>query len=76
MNIKVENVKTKIPSVIQLPRGRKLEAIKFRVTEYNPDGSPKMFQLLEPGDPSEGKGIWWFFGEERQVRRVVPEELR
>ena len=60
------------PGVVQLPGGIKLEALPFRVLEYNEDGSPKTFELLPRGSVDRGKGgvgIWWLFASEAEIRK-------
>jgi len=39
-----------IPSVVQLPGGIQLKGMPFKIVEYNPDGTPKLFELLPPGE--------------------------
>jgi hypothetical protein len=34
-----------IPSVVQLPGGLQLRPIPFKIVEYNPDGTAKLFEL-------------------------------
>lgn len=38
-----------IPSQLQLPGGVLLKALPFKVVEYNPDGSPRLFELQPDG---------------------------
>jgi hypothetical protein len=38
-----------IPSQVQLPGGITLKGVPFKIVEYNPDGTPKLFELLPLG---------------------------
>ena len=39
----------KIPAIVQLPGGRRLFALPFRIVAFHEDGAPKLFELLPPG---------------------------
>lgn len=43
-----------IPNQVQLPGGIVLKGMPFKIVEYNPDGSPKLFELQPPG-PHDSK---------------------
>ena len=50
-----------IPSQVQLPGGVTLKGMPFKIVAYNPDGSPKLFELLFASEkllrnPWPGKG--------------------
>ena len=55
-----------IPSVVQLPGGRKLNAVPFKITGYDDAGHPTTFELL----PAGSTGDWYFFAEEDQLRNA------
>jgi len=40
-----------IPSQVQLPGGVVLKSMPFKIVEYHPDGSPKLFEL-QPANSS------------------------
>jgi hypothetical protein len=64
---------TKIPSVVQLPGGVRLEALPFRVIEHNADGSPRIFELMPPGTQVSGvDGMWALFAHEASIRKPNP----
>lgn len=56
---------SKVPSVVQLPGGMKLQAIPFKIIEYHDDGSPKTFEILPA---SVDKAEFWLFADENQIR--------
>ena len=63
-----------IPSVVQLPGGIRLKGLQFKITEYNPDGSPRMFELL-PGTakpPKEDGAV--LFADESWARSPNPNK--
>jgi hypothetical protein len=39
----------KIPAIVQLPGGRRLVALPFRIVAFHDSGAPKLFELLPPG---------------------------
>jgi len=43
-----------IPNQVQLPGGVVLKGLPFKIVAYNPDGSPKLFELLPPEPPKPG----------------------
>jgi hypothetical protein len=54
---------------VQLPGGIRLVPVPFRVVESNPDGSPKLFELMPPGTKVEGvDGMWALFADEAALR--------
>jgi hypothetical protein len=62
-----------IPSVVQLPGGVKLKGLPFKIVEYHPDGRPKTFELLEPGQIDlKAEGSCFLFADEDWIRRPVP----
>jgi hypothetical protein len=56
-----------IPSVVQLPGGIQLQGLPFKIVEYNPDGTPKLFELL----PSGEKGPCVLFAQEAWIRSPI-----
>lgn len=61
---------SKVPSVVQLPGGIKLQAVAFRVVECADDGSPKLFELLPKG-ARPGPGVWFLFADESAIRTPI-----
>lgn len=62
-----------IPSQLQLPGGVILKGMPFKVVEYHPDGSPKLFELQPAGtfdikDAETGNGTCVLFAEEALLR--------
>lgn len=53
-----------VPSVVQLPGGIKLNAIQFKVTEYDEHGVAKVFAICPPGV----QGDWVLFAHEESIR--------
>ena len=43
-----------IPPQVQLPGGIVLKGMPFKIVEYNPDGTPKLFEL-QPSGPHDIK---------------------
>ena len=37
-----------VPSQVQLPGGLVLKGMPFKIVEYHPDGTPKLFELQPP----------------------------
>ena len=63
-----------IPSQVQLPGGVVLKGMPFKIIQYNPDGSPKLFEL-QPSDSSfdiKTDGACVLFADEKWIRRPVP----
>ena len=64
-----------IPNQVQLPGGVMLKGMPFKVVEYNPDGSPKLFELQPPGESFDikqaatGDGTCVLFAQEKLLRR-------
>jgi hypothetical protein len=70
-----------IPSVVQLPGGRYLSAIPFRIVAFNDDGTPRTFEILPPGETWNAKDSGdprrcALFADEGWIRSPVPEDLR
>ena len=64
--------KIKIPGVVQLPGGIRLNAVPFRVVERNADGSPRLFELMPPGSNVDGvPDMWALFADEESLRKPV-----
>ena len=67
-----------IPSQIQLPGGLVLKGMPFKVVEYNPDGSPKLFELQPAGEGFDIKqaatrdGTCVLFAQEEILRMSWP----
>ena len=60
-----------IPSQVQLPGGVTLKGIPFKIVEYHPDGSPKLFELQPAAAPFDIKddGACVLFAREDVVRK-------
>lgn len=60
-----------IPSQVQLPGGIMLKGMPFKIVAYNPDGSPKLFELLPFGAAFDIKdnGACVLFARETVVRK-------
>jgi hypothetical protein len=63
-----------IPSQVQLPGGIVLKAMPFKIVEYNPDGSPRLFELQPPGPSFDIKeaGTCMLFAREELLRNPWP----
>jgi hypothetical protein len=63
-----------IPSQVQLPGGIMLKGMPFKIVAYNADGSPRLFELLAPGESFDIKeeGACILFAREDWIRRPVP----
>ena len=66
-----------IPSQVQLSGGVVLKGMPFKVVEYNPDGSPKLFELQPPGafdikQAATRDGTCVLFAQEEILRRAWP----
>jgi len=58
-----------IPSQITISGGLILKAMPFKIVEYNPDGSPKMFELQPPGPHDiNGDNACVLFANEEWIR--------
>ena len=63
-----------IPSQVTLPHGIVLKAMPFVITAYNPDGTPKTFELQPPGVEHDMKtdGACVLFAQEAWIRAAQP----
>ena len=63
-----------IPSQVQLPGGIVLKGLPFKIVEYNPDGSPRLFELQPPGPGFDIKedGTCVLFAREELLRSPWP----
>ena len=63
-----------IPSQVQLPGGITLKGMPFKIVAYNPDGSPKLFELQPPGPgfDIEETGTCVLFESEKLLRNPWP----
>ena len=63
-----------IPSQVQLPGGIVLKGMPFKIVAYNPDGSPKLFELQPPGPGFDVKaeGTCVLFASEELLRNPWP----
>ena len=59
-----------IPSQVQLPGGILLKGVPFKIVEYHPDGSPKLFELQPATAPFniQDDGACVLFAREEVVR--------
>jgi hypothetical protein len=62
-----------IPIQVQLPGGIVLKGLPFKIVEYNPDGTPKLFEL-QPAGPHDIKadGAFVLFAREELLRSPWP----
>lgn len=69
-----------IPNQIQLAGGAVLKALPFKVVEYHPDGSPKLFELLPAKESFDIKravvkdGTCALFADEKLLRSSWRED--
>ena len=63
-----------IPSQVQLPGGIVLKGMPFKIVEYNPDGTPKLFELQPAGAAFDIKtdGACVLFAQEELLRNSWP----
>ena len=63
-----------IPNQVQLPGGIVLKGMPFKIIEYNPDGTPKLFELQPPGPDFDIKtdGACVLFAREELLRNPWP----
>ena len=63
-----------IPSQVQLPGGITLKGLPFKIVAYNPDGTPKLFELQPPGPGFDIKaeGTCVLFAREELLRNPWP----
>jgi len=67
-----------IPSQVQLPGGIVLKGMPFKIVEYNPDGTPKLFEL-QPSDATfdiKEEGACILFAREELLRSPWPGKGR
>ena len=65
-----------IPSQLQLPGGIVLKGMPFKIVAYNPDGSPKLFELQPPGPHDLGvEGTCVLFAREELLRNPWPRKV-
>jgi len=67
-----------IPSQVQLPGGIVLKGMPFKIVEYNPDGTPKLFEL-QPSDAAfdiKAEGACILFAREELLRSPWPGKGR
>lgn len=65
-----------IPSQVQLPGGVVLKGMPFKIVEYHPDGSPRLFELQPAGgsfDITEN-GTCVLFAREELLRSPWPRK--
>lgn len=67
-----------IPRQVQLPGGIVLKGLPFKIVAYNPDGSPKTFELQPPGPGFDIKadGACVLFADEDLLRNPWPRKDR
>ena len=66
-----------IPSQVQLPGGITLKGMPFKIVEYNPDGTPKLFELQPPGPHDiTTDGACVLFAREALLRSPWPGKTR
>lgn len=66
-----------IPSQVQLPRGIVLKGMPFKIVAYNPDGTPKTFELQPPGPHDlKADGACVLFAREELLRNPWPGKAR
>jgi len=66
-----------IPSQVQLPKGVVLKAMPFKIVAYNPDGTPKTFELQPPGPHDlKADGACVLFAQEEWIRCPYPGKAR
>lgn len=65
-----------VPSQVQLPGGILLKGLPFKIVEYHPDGSPRLFELLPAGDPFDlaEDGTCVLFAREELLRSPWPRK--
>ena len=63
-----------IPNQVQLPGGILLKGMPFKIIEYNPDGTPKLFELQPPDSGFDIKtdGACVLFAREELLRSPWP----
>lgn len=64
-----------IPTKVQLPGGISLKGMPFKIVEYHPDGTPKLFELLPASAPFDIKqeSTCVLFASERLLRSPWPK---
>lgn len=63
----------KNPTVVQLPGGVTLRGLQFKVIDYNEDGSPLTFELLDKGETG---GDWRLYADEEAIRKPHQDAVR
>ena len=70
-----------IPNQVQLSGGVILKGLPFKIVAYNPDGSPKLFELHPPKPPTPGPlkadayaGECILFADEKLLRKPWPRK--
>jgi hypothetical protein len=64
-----------IPSQLQLPGGIVLKGMPFKIVAYNPDGTPKLFELQPPGPHDlSADGACVLFAREELLRNPWPRK--
>ena len=62
-----------IPTQVQLPGGIVLKGMPFKIVAYNPDGTPKLFELQPPGPHDiKADGACVLFAHEGLLRSPWP----
>lgn len=62
-----------IPSSVSIANGVTLKAMPFKIVEYNPDGTPKLFELLPAGPHNlNADGACVLFAQEEWIRSPQP----
>lgn len=65
-----------IPSQVQLPGGILLRGLPFKIVEYHPDGTPKLFELQPASAPFDIKqdSTCVLFAREELLRAPWPDK--
>lgn len=58
-----------VPEKIQLPHNIQIKRLPFKIVAYNPDGSPKTFELLPTGTTGSD---CFLFADEDWIRSPIP----
>jgi len=67
-----------IPSQVQLPGGVVLKGLPFKIVEYNPDGTARLFELRPAEDAFDitADGTCVLFAREELLRNPWPRKSR